>query len=206
MRNKITNDHIHDAEHACGGCHHHSEDLIGVEAMAKLRILQYPDPRLKTKAEPVEKIDDAIQKIIDDMFETHYATENCAALAATQLDIANPKRITVIDFSPEKNQPLCLINPEIIEASGEMNEEEGCMSVSGGIYEKVKRATKIKVQALDRDGQPLEFEAEGFMAKCIQHELDHLNGVVFLDHLSLLKRQRIDKKFERNQRWKESKK
>src|SRR3990167_10641117 len=108
--------------------------------MTMLKILQYPDPRLKTIAAPVETIDQEIQKVIDDMFETHYNTENCAALAATQLDITKPHRITVIDFSPRHNQPLCLINPEIIEREGETFEEEGCMSVAGGTYEKVKRA------------------------------------------------------------------
>lgn len=162
-----------------------------------LKILQYPDPRLKTVAQLVEQFDDTIQHIIDDMFETHYHTENCAALAATQLDIADPKQITVIDFSQDHNQPLCLINAEIIHREGEQNEEEGCMSVSGGIYEKVTRAAKIRVRALDRYGKPLEFEAEGFMAKCIQHELDHLNGIIFLDRLSSLKRQRIDKRIEK---------
>jgi peptide deformylase len=172
--------------------------------MAKIRILQYPDPRLKTKAILVEKVDDEIKKIVADMFETHYATENCAALAATQLDFEKPYRITVIDFSPEKNQPLCLINPEIIASEGQMSEEEGCMSVSGGIYESVKRAAKIKVRALNQEGETIEFEAEGFMAKCIQHELDHLDGVLFIDRLSSLKRQRVDKKLDKYRRWSKS--
>lgn len=166
-----------------------------------IKILQYPDPRLKTKAEKVITFDDELQKIIDDMFFTHYNTDNCAALAATQLDFKNPKHITVIDFSPEKNQPLCLVNAEIIARDGETNEEEACMSISGGIYEKVKRSAKIKVRAQDRYGEIFEFEADGFMAKCIQHELDHLNGLIFLDRLSSLKRERADKKFAKYQRW-----
>lgn len=167
--------------------------------MSIIKILLYPDPRLKTKGEKVEKIDTQIQTIIDDMFETHYQSENCAALAATQLDFEKPKHITVIDFSPEKNQPLCLINAEIIEAFGETYEEEGCMSVPG-IYEKIRRAEKIKVRALDRNGKVIELAADGFLAKCIQHELDHLNGMIYLDRLSSLKRQRAEKKFEKIQR------
>lgn len=172
--------------------------------MAKVRILQYPDSRLKTKGALVKNVDENVKAIVADMFETHYATENCAALAATQLDFENPYRITVIDFSPEKNQPLCLINPEIIAAEGEMSEEEGCMSVPGGVYERVKRAAKIKVRALNEKGETIEFEAEGFMAKCIQHELDHLDGVLFIDRLSTLKRQRVDKKLDKYRRWSKS--
>ncbi len=168
--------------------------------MTILNILQYPNPRLKTKAERVTEFNDALQKIIDDMFETHYNTENCAALAATQLDIKSPPHVTVIDFSPEKNQPLCLVNAEIIESHGTLSEAEGCMSIAG-VYEAVNRATKIKVRAQDRYGKPLEFEAEDFMAKCIQHELDHLNGTIFIDRLSPLKRQRVDKKFSKLKRW-----
>jgi peptide deformylase len=163
--------------------------------MTILRILQYPDPRLRTKGERVTQVDDlSVQKMIDDMFETHYNAENCAALAATQLDLPKPKHITVIDFSLEKNQPLCLINGEIVQSEGEVAEEEACMSVAG-LYEKVKRAAKIWVRALDREGKLLEFTAEGFMAKCIQHELDHLNGKIYLDKLSPLKRSRADQKF-----------
>lgn len=165
--------------------------------MAIIKILQYPDPRLHRKAEKVEKVDDSVRKIIDDMFETHYAQENCAALAATQLDFEHPKHITVIDYSPEKDQPLCLVNGEIIGRSGEMYEQEGCMSVPGGVWEKVKRSQKIKVRALDRDGKEIEFEAEGYDAKCIQHELDHLDGKLFIDHLSRLKRQRAERKIEK---------
>jgi len=164
--------------------------------MPILKILQYPDPRLQRKGYRVTQIDDPIRNIINDMFETHYNAENCAALAATQLDLPNPPHITVIDFSEQKNQPLCLINGEVIAREGEMCEGEGCMSIVG-IYDKVRRASKIKVRAMDREGKTIEFEADGFMAKCIQHELDHLNGIIFIDHLSKLKRGRIDKKFKK---------
>lgn len=169
--------------------------------MTILRILQYPDPRLKVKGRKVEDFGPKTQKIIDDMFETHYASDNCAALAATQLDLIDPPHITVIDFSKEKDQPLCLINAEILAYDGELNKEEGCMSVGeadGMVFAKVVRAAKIKVRAQDRFGKALEFEAEGFMAKCIQHELDHLEGKLFIDHLSHLKRQRLIKKLEKN--------
>ena len=165
--------------------------------MAIIKILQYPDPKLKRVGKLVEKVDDHIKKIVDDMFETHYNTKDCAALAATQLDFDVAYKITVIDFSEEKNQPLCLINPEIIETEGEQYQIEGCMSVfPNAICEKVKRAQKIKVKALDREGKPFEMEAEGFMAKCIQHELDHLNGKVYLDRLSRLKRSRVAHKIQ----------
>ena len=176
--------------------------------MAIIKILQYPDPRLRKKGEKVEDFGNELQKIVDDMFETHYAADNCAALAATQLDFKNPKHITVIDFSPNKDKPLCLINAEIIEREGEQHEEEGCMSVgvdSGAVFEKVKRAMKIKVKAQDRYGKPLELEAEDYMAKCIQHELDHLNGKLFVDHLSQLKRTRTDQKIKKQDRIRKSK-
>lgn len=168
--------------------------------MAILNILQYPDARLKTIARKVESFTDtALQKIIDDMFETHYQAKNCAALAATQLDLVNPPHVTVIDFSNEKNQPLCLINAEILHAEGETYEEEGCMSIGHdrSVYAKVKRAAKISVRAQDRHGNTLAFEADGFMAKCIQHELDHLSGKLYIDHLSQLKRQRLLKKLHK---------
>jgi peptide deformylase len=168
---------------------------ISAHSMPTFKILQYPDARLFRKGHRVTQIDARISQIIHDMFETHYAAKNCAALAATQLDMPNPPHITVIDFSEKKDQPLCLINGEIIERTGMRDEEEGCMSIVG-IYEKVKRADTVKVRALDMTGNTIEFTAEGFMAKCIQHELDHLNGVIFIHHLSSLKRGRIDKKFK----------
>ena len=165
------------------------------------KILQYPNPRLKTVAERIKQFDGSLQKLIDEIFETHYATNNCAALAATQLDIKNPKHITVIDFSPNKNQPLCLINAEIIEKVGEHKEEEGCISVGDdNFFEKITRASKIKVCAQDAHGKLMKFEADGFMAKCIQHELDHLNGILFLDRLSIFKRNRVDKRLRKLRR------
>ena len=176
--------------------------------MAVLEILQYPDPRLKLVGHQVEVFDERILQIIEDMFETHYAADNCAALAATQLDIENPPSITVIDFSEKKDQPLCLVNPNIIESEGKRTEEEGCMSVgmAGAVFAKVTRADRIRVQALDRTGQPLDFWADGFMAKCIQHEIDHLHGKIFLDHLSKLKRSRLEDKLKKVRRAQDRKK
>ena len=167
--------------------------------MTVLKILQYPDPRLKTIGKTVTDFGDTTQRIIDDMFETHYAQKNCAALAATQLDIPNPPHITVIDFSEQKDEPLCLVNAKITATSGQTHEEEGCMSVGpgGAVYEKVVRAEKITVEAQDRYGETLNFEADGFLAKCIQHELDHLKGILFIDYLSPLKRQRVLKKLKK---------
>ncbi len=163
--------------------------------MTVLAILQYPDPRLKRIAIPVAPdniTSPELQKAIDDMFETHYNADNCAALAATQLDMSPAWRITVIDFSEEKKEPLCLINGEIIETKGEHLEDEACMSVYPEIArEKVKRASWIKVKYYDRAGKLNELVAEGFMAKCIQHELDHLDGKIYLDRLSILRRDRL---------------
>ncbi len=166
--------------------------------MALLKILQYPDKRLKRIAVKVEKFDDTIQKVIDDMFETHYATANCAALAATQLNLEIPWRITVIDYSKNKDQPLCLVNPEIVSREGEQNEYEGCMSVwPDFLHEKVKRANIVKVKAQDRYGNPIEIEAEGYFAKCLQHEIDHLDGKIFIDHLHKIKLDRINQKVKK---------
>jgi peptide deformylase len=166
-----------------------------------LGILQYPDPRLKRVARRVDVVSDDIKKIVDDMFETYYAQENCAALAATQLDLEDPPAITVIDVSANKNEPLCLINPEIIESRDETNEPEGCMSVAVvDAYEKVKRAKTITVRALDREGHMQEFEATGFLAKCIQHEMDHLVGKIFLDHLPSMKRERYANRIKKQLR------
>ncbi|MBY0376974.1 MAG: peptide deformylase [Gammaproteobacteria bacterium] len=160
--------------------------------MTKIRILDYPDPKLKRIGRKVEVVNDEVKQVIADMFETHYATENCAALAATQLDFADPWAITVIDFSENKDDPLCLINPEIIESDGEQFEYEGCMSVyPDHLHERVKRADRIVVSALNEQGERIELSAEGYMAKCLQHEIDHLNGLTYLDRLSPLKRQRL---------------
>ena len=169
--------------------------------MTILKILQFPDKQLKRISIPVEKFDASIQKVIDDMFETHYATENCAALAATQLDMPIPWRITVIDFSKDKNEPLCLVNPHIVSSEGEQNEYEGCMSVYPEfIHEKVKRAMKIIVTAQDRNGIPFEMVVDGYLAKCIQHEIDHLDGKLFIDHLHKIKFERIGRKIKKFQR------
>jgi len=164
--------------------------------MAKLDILTFPDARLRRCAEPVERVDDAIRQLVDDMLETMYAAPGIG-LAAIQVDVA--KRVVVIDTSDEKDQPLCLINPEILPRSGEEQMDEGCLSVPG-FYESVTRAECITVRALDRDGRPFELETDGLLAVCIQHELDHLDGRLFVDHISSLKRQRIRKKLEKEQR------
>jgi peptide deformylase len=168
--------------------------------MAILDILHFPDPRLRNKAKPVAQVDDSIRRLIDDMLETMYEAPGIG-LAATQVNVA--KRVIVIDISDEKNQPLCLVNPEILEKDGEEQMEEGCLSVPG-IYELVKRANQIRLRALDRDGNTFEMEAEGLLAVCIQHELDHLEGKLFVDYLSSLKRQRIRKKLEKENRQQES--
>jgi peptide deformylase len=168
--------------------------------MAVVRILQYPDPRLSLVATPVEEFTSEIKQMIEDMFETHYAASNCAALAHSQLDFPEPKRITVIDFSAEKNEPLCLVNPEIFNKSGVTNTEEGCMSVEGGYVARVKRAETIRVKALDKNGDKLEFDADGFMAKCIQHEVDHLDGKLYIHRVSDFKRRQLDKKIKRHKK------
>lgn len=164
--------------------------------MAHLTILHFPDERLRTVAKPVEKVDDALRAFIDDMFETMYDAPGIG-LAATQVDFH--KRLIVIDVSEEKDQPLVLINPEILEKTGVEEMDEGCLSVPG-IYEKVERADQVKIRALDRNGEPFELEAEGLLAVCIQHEMDHLEGKLFVDYLSGLKRQRIKKKLEKQRR------
>ncbi len=164
--------------------------------MSKLEILRFPDERLRTKAKKVEKVDAKIRQLVDDMFETMYEAPGIG-LAATQINVH--QRIVVIDVSKEKDQPLCLINPEIIEKDGVEECEEGGLSVPG-IYEKVERADHIKVKALDREGNPFELETGDLLAVCIQHELDHLEGKLFVDYLSPLKRQRIRKKLEKQKK------
>jgi peptide deformylase len=161
--------------------------------MAILNILHFPDPRLRHKAKPVVHVDDALRKLVDDMFETMYAAPGIG-LAATQVHIA--QRLVVIDVTPEKTQPLCFVNPEILEKSGEEEMEEGCLSVPG-YYDVVRRAERVKVRALDRNGQPFEIDTDGLLAVCIQHEIDHLDGKLFVDYLSELKRQRLRKKIEK---------
>ena len=164
--------------------------------MAILSILAFPDERLRKKAVPVEAVDDSIKRLIDDMLETMYAAPG-VGLAANQVNVQ--KRVIVIDVSEEKNAPLCLINPELLDKVGEEEMDEGCLSVPG-IFEKVRRAEKISVRALDRNGDYLEMAADGLLAVCIQHELDHLEGKLFVDYLSPLKRQLVRKKLKKEQR------
>lgn len=162
--------------------------------MALLPILQYPDPRLGKPGQKVELFDDNLKKLVSDMFETHYNASNCAALAATQL--GQMWCITVIDFSDNKDQPLCLINPVILSRSGSVTSSEGCMSVHE-IYQKVTRAESVTVRYQDVDGAFHEMHADGFMAKCIQHEVDHLEGMLFLQRLTPVRRAIISSKLER---------
>lgn len=164
--------------------------------MAILDILYFPDERLRKQAKKVMQVDAKISHLVDDMFETMYEAPG-VGLAATQVDVH--QRIVVIDVSKEKDQPLCFINPEIIEKEGVEECEEGCLSVPG-FYETVQRADHIKVKALDREGQPFEMEADELLAVCIQHELDHLKGKLFVDYISPLKRQRIRKKLEKQKK------
>ena len=164
--------------------------------MAILDILHFPDPRLRNVAQTVETVDDAMRQFIDDLLETMYAAPGIG-LAATQVNVA--RRVVVIDVSEAKDQPLCLINPEILELDGVEEMEEGCLSVPG-IYEKVQRAERVRVRALDRDGYAFELQADGLLAVCIQHEIDHLDGKLFVDYLSQLKRTRIRNKLEKEQR------
>ena len=166
--------------------------------MALLTILEFPDKRLRKKAMAVETVDDAIHRLLDDMLETMYAAPGIG-LAATQVNVQ--KRVIVIDISEEKNDPLFLINPEIVEKSGSEEMEEGCLSVPG-VFEKVTRCEQIKVKALGRDGQAFELETGGLLAVCIQHEVDHLEGKLFVDYLSSIKRQRARKKLEKDRRLK----
>ncbi len=155
--------------------------------MAKLDILHYPDTRLHTVAKPVAAVDDRIRALIDDMAETMYAAPGIG-LAATQIDVH--ERVIVIDVSETHDQLRVFINPEILAQSGTEESEEGCLSVPG-IFDKVTRAERVTVRALGRDGKPFELETDGLLAVCIQHEMDHLMGKVFVDYLSSLKRNRI---------------
>ena len=164
--------------------------------MAKLKILEFPDPRLRTKATPISVVDDELRMFIDDMFETMYEAPGIG-LAATQVDVH--KRLLVTDVSGDKDEPFVLINPEILEKDGVIVTDEGCLSVPG-YYEEVERAERIKVRFLDREGDDVELEAHGLLAVCIQHEVDHLDGKLFVDYLSEAKRSRIRKKLEKERR------
>jgi peptide deformylase len=165
--------------------------------MAILNILEFPDPRLRTIAKRVDVVDDELRQLIDDMFETMYDAPGIG-LAATQVNVH--KRVVVMDLSEDKTEPLVFINPEFEQLTDEMDQyQEGCLSVPG-FYENVDRPQKVRIRALDRDGQSFEMVAEGLLAVCIQHECDHLNGKLFVDYLSSLKRDRIRKKLEKQHR------
>ncbi|MFW5444067.1 MAG: peptide deformylase [Methylococcaceae bacterium] len=161
--------------------------------MSILTVLEFPDKRLRTKAKQVTVVDGAIKTLVDDMLETMYEAKG-VGLAATQVNVH--QRVIVIDVSEEKNSPLCLINPEIIDKEGVEESEEGCLSVPG-FFENITRAEHIKITALDKKGIAFEMEADEFLSVCIQHEIDHLDGKLFVDYLSPLKRQRIKAKLEK---------
>jgi peptide deformylase len=165
--------------------------------MARLTILHYPDPRLRKPGVAVEIVDESVRTLVDDMLATMYAAPGIG-LAATQVNVQ--KRIVVMDLSEEKNQPQVFINPTLLEREGENESEEGCLSVPG-FYETVQRAERVRVSALDRDGEPFELDARGLLAICIQHEIDHLDGKLFVDYLSALKRDRIRRKLEKQARF-----
>jgi peptide deformylase len=164
--------------------------------MSKLKILEFPDPRLRTKATPVAAFDDNLRVLIGDMFETMYEAPGIG-LAATQVDVH--KRLLIADVSVDKDEPYVLINPEILEKDGVTFTDEGCLSVPG-YYEEVERAEQIKVRFLDREGVSVELELHGLLSVCIQHEIDHLDGKLFVDYLSEAKRTRIRKKLEKERR------
>jgi peptide deformylase len=158
--------------------------------MACLPILEYPDPRLRIRATPVAAVDDDVRTLVADMLETMYVAPGIG-LAATQVDVH--KRILVLDISEDRDEPYCLINPELLSQEGSASYEEGCLSVPG-VFEAVDRAERIRVRAQDEQGELQEFDADGLLAICIQHEIDHLDGKLFVDYLSTLKRERLKKK------------
>jgi peptide deformylase len=164
--------------------------------MALRTILEFPDPRLRTRAQPVTRFDATLGRLIDDMLETMYAAPGIG-LAATQVDVH--QRVIVIDVSAEHDQPLVLVNPEILTREGEASTEEGCLSVPG-IFDEVKRAAKIRLRYRDRNGESLEQDFEEILAVCVQHEMDHLEGKLFVDYLSDLKRERIRKKLGKDRK------
>ena len=164
--------------------------------MTKLAILEYPDPRLRTKAVPVAVFDEALGRLAADLLETMYGAKG-VGLAASQVDVH--KRLLVLDVSETRDQPMVLINPQILSAEGRAPGEEGCLSLPG-IYDKLERAARIRVRALDVHGEPFEIEAEGMLAVCIQHEMDHLDGKLFVDYLSELKRQLIRRRLQKERK------
>lgn len=165
--------------------------------MAILDILQYPNPRLRIKAKPVEHIDDELRQKVRAMYDTMY-DKHGLGLAATQVDIH--QRVFVMDISETRDQPRCVINPEIISQEGMQYDYHGCLSVGGHVSDKIKRAAKLRLRGMDLDGNTFEWDMEGVAAICVQHEIDHLNGMLFIDHLSRLKLMRIRKKIEKGQR------
>ncbi len=168
--------------------------------MALLPILEYPDPRLRERALPVTQFDEALGQLIDDMLQTMYAAPGIG-LAATQVNVR--RRVLVMDVSEERNEPLVFINPEIVSREGVAKTEEGCLSVPG-IFDEVERAARVRVQAQDRTGQVFQRDLDGAIAVCLQHEMDHLEGKLFVDYLSDLKRERIRKKLEKERKDKAS--
>jgi peptide deformylase len=164
--------------------------------MTRLTILEYPDPRLRTRAVPVDAVDGSLRDLIDDMLETMYAA-NGIGLAATQVDVH--RRVLVADVSEGRNDPRVFINPEILARDGKTASQEGCLSVPG-YYDEIERAQTVRVRALGRNGKPFEVELDGMLAICIQHEVDHLDGKLFVDYLSEMKRQRVRKKLEKDRR------
>src|SRR5258707_3238925 len=164
--------------------------------MTKLAILEYPDPRLRKTAKRVDSVDDELRNLVADLLEDMYAAKG-VGLAATQVDIH--RRVIVLDVSEERNQPMVFINPELLKAEGRGPGEEGCLSVPD-VFDKVQRATHIRVRALGTDGEPFETDADGLLAVCIQHEMDHLEGKLFVDYLSELKRKLIRRRLEKERK------
>ena len=164
--------------------------------MSRLTILEYPDPRLRTRAQPVQQFDEALGRLIDDMFETMYQAPGIG-LAATQVDVH--RRLIIMDLSEERTEPLVFINPEILEREGVAKTEEGCLSVPG-VFDDVQRAARVRVRAQDRTGAVFERHLDGVVAVCLQHEMDHLEGKLFVDYLSDLKRDRIRKKLDKERK------
>jgi peptide deformylase len=164
--------------------------------MTRLTILEFPDPRLRTRATPVAAVDAPLRELIDDMLETMYAA-NGIGLAATQVNVH--RRVLVTDVSEGRNDPRVFINPEILSRDGTEVSQEGCLSVPG-YFDEVERAERIRVRALDRDGKPVEQDLDGLLAVCVQHEVDHLDGKLFVDYLSEMKRQRVRKKLEKERK------
>ena len=164
--------------------------------MTRLTILEYPDPRLRTKALPVGAVDAQLRDLIDDMLETMYAAKGIG-LAATQVDVH--RRLLVADVSEGRDEPRVFVNPEILSSEGTETSQEGCLSVPG-YYDEIERAERIRVRAQDRDGRTFEADLDGLLAICVQHEIDHLDGKLFVDYLSEMKRQRVRKKIEKERK------